>query len=100
VACATEEDRVGDGDEGRAVINPLVVLIASQPGMAGRLLAEHADDGSGRCRRCSAGGQTGRYRWPCAIHRSATQAHEQRHAVPGTETGPDTTACDAPEELR
>lgn len=56
-------------------MNPLVALIQSQPGMADRLLADHTDDGTGRCRRCSAGGQTGRYQWPCAIHRSATQAH-------------------------
>jgi hypothetical protein len=54
--------------------NPLVVLIRSQPGMAQRLLTEHVDDGSGRCRVCSTGGQTGRYRWPCALHRYAEQA--------------------------
>lgn len=54
--------------------NPLVVLIRSQPGMAQRLLSEHVDDGSGRCRVCSTGGQTGRYRWPCALRRYAEQA--------------------------
>jgi hypothetical protein len=54
--------------------NPLVVLIRSQPGMAQRLLTEHVDDGSGRCRVCSTGGQTGRYRWPCALRRYAEQA--------------------------
>jgi hypothetical protein len=61
---------------GRQVVNPLVVLIRSQSGMADRLLAEHADDGSGRCRTCSAGAQTGRYRWPCAIQRAAVDANE------------------------
>jgi hypothetical protein len=54
--------------------NPLVALIQSQPGMAQRLLSEHGDDGSGRCRVCSTGGQTGRYRWPCALRRYAEQA--------------------------
>ena len=57
-----------------AVLDALVVLIRSQPGMAERLLAEHADDGSGRCRICSTGAQTGRYRWPCTIHRCASRA--------------------------
>jgi hypothetical protein len=55
-------------------VGPLVELIRSQPGMAERLLAEHTDDGWGRCRTCSNGGQTGRPRWPCAIHRCAVRA--------------------------
>jgi hypothetical protein len=59
--------------------NPLVVLIRSQPGMVERLLVVHADDGSGRCRVCSTGGQTGRYRFPCAIQRAAAvvDAHDR-----------------------
>jgi hypothetical protein len=65
--------------------NPLVVLIRSQPGMADRLLAEHADDGSGRCRVCSSGALTGRYRWPCAIQRAATDANTPDQV--GEETG-------------
>lgn len=40
--------------------DPWVTWIRSQPGLAERLLAEHIDDGTGRCRVCSAGGQTGR----------------------------------------
>jgi hypothetical protein len=63
-------------------VNPLVVLIRSQPGMAERLLAEHADDGSGRCRVCSAGALTGRYRFPCAIQRATPDA-----ATPDPTTG-------------
>lgn len=51
----------------------LVALIAAEPGMAERLLAEHADDGTGRCRVCSAGAQTGRYRHPCAIRLAADE---------------------------
>jgi hypothetical protein len=57
-------------------MDPLVELIRSQPGMAERLLIEHADDGSGRCRACSGGGQSGRHRWPCTIHHCATRAAE------------------------
>lgn len=58
--------------------DPLVVFIRSQPGMAERLLAEHARDEFGRCPKCSAGAQTGRYRWPCTIYRCASEARETR----------------------
>ena len=61
-------------------MQPLITLIQSQPGMAQRLLVEHANDGSGRCRRCSTGAQTGHYRWPCLIYSSALQAGEQPDA--------------------
>ena len=57
-------------------MNPLVALIVSQPGMSSRLLAQHADDGNGRCRVCTQGAQTGHLRWPCTIHVAATQASE------------------------
>lgn len=57
-------------------MNPLVALIVSQPGMSARLLAAHGDDGRGRCRVCSDGAQAGRHRWPCTIHRHATEAGE------------------------
>lgn len=49
-------------------LHPIVELILSEPGMAERLLAEHADDGSGRCRCCSGGNQTPRFPWPCTLH--------------------------------
>ena len=52
----------------------LVAFIRSQPGMADRLIANHANDGTGRCRTCSTGAQAGRYRWPCALYCCATQA--------------------------
>ena len=72
---------------GTKVMNPLVVLIRSQPGMADRLLAEHADDGSGRCRVCSSGAQAGRYQWPCALHRAATDASTPDAVGDGTVVG-------------
>lgn len=43
-------------------------------GMATRLVAQHVDDGTGRCIVCSEGGQAGRYTWPCAIRRMSTTA--------------------------
>ena len=64
----------GRNERAGAAVEPLVVLICSQPGMADRLLAEHIDDGGGRCRVCSTGGQSGHYRWPCAIHYYAREA--------------------------
>jgi hypothetical protein len=88
-----------DGDGGRAnrrgaggeaappaaiqpeVTDPLVVLIQAEPGMAQRLLSAHADDGTGRCRTCSTGAQTGRFQWPCTIHKRAHQAHETSGAA-------------------
>jgi hypothetical protein len=54
--------------------DPLVVLIRSQPGMADRLLAMHADDGHGHCRVCTQGAQAGRYSWPCTIALAADTA--------------------------
>ena len=73
-------------------MNPLVALIVSQPGMADRLLAEHADDGTGRCRVCSAGAQAGRQKWPCSIHHRATEASEveRRSDSAGRESRSDT----------
>jgi hypothetical protein len=35
---------------------------------------EYGDDGSGRCRIGSVGGQTGRFQWPCTIRDRARQA--------------------------
>jgi hypothetical protein len=49
-------------------------MILGQPGMAERLLAEHADDGSGRCQACPVGGQRGRHSFPCTIRQAAEEA--------------------------
>jgi hypothetical protein len=54
--------------------NPLVTLITSEHGMADRLLAQHVDDGSGRCRVCTGGSQTGRLTWPCQTQMAAAAA--------------------------
>lgn len=53
---------------------PLVEVLAEMDGLAARLLERHHDDGSGRCRVCGSGGQTGRYRWPCATRELAVLA--------------------------
>ena len=61
-------------------MSPLVQMILSQPGMAARLMAEHADDGSGRCRGCPVGGQRGRHAWPCTLRRAADEADRLERA--------------------
>lgn len=66
-------------DDHRALVrasatDPLVDLIRGQQGMADRLLAQHVDDGHGRCAVCRGGAQTGRYAWPCTTARAAVRA--------------------------
>jgi hypothetical protein len=55
-------------------IGPIVEFIAREPGMAARLLAEHSDDGTGRCRLCPSGPQAARKIWPCPIYEYARLA--------------------------
>ncbi len=50
--------------------------------MPADLICEHADDGTGHCRVCTAGAQTGRYIWPCQIYlaaRHAVEVSERQH---------------------
>jgi hypothetical protein len=61
-------------------VNPLVQMILGQPGMAARLLAEHVDDGSGRCTGCPVGGQRGRHSWPCTLWQAAEEATKLQRA--------------------
>jgi hypothetical protein len=58
-------------------IPPLVALIMSRSEMADRLESDHADDGTGHCRSCSCGGQTGRYTYPCDIRRAVDEARRR-----------------------
>lgn len=61
----------GPQQQHEPVADPLQVLIQADPHLAERLRATHIDDGTGRCRACSSGGQTGHYRWPCTLYRAA-----------------------------
>jgi hypothetical protein len=54
--------------------DPIVEFIAAEPGLADRLLALHVDDGTGHCRACPIGGQSGYLRWPCQIRILAARA--------------------------
>ncbi|GAA1280942.1 hypothetical protein GCM10009609_51170 [Pseudonocardia aurantiaca] len=53
----------------------LITFIAAEPGMADRLIREHASDPSGHCRVCSSGAQAGRSAWPCTLRRAAVAAN-------------------------
>lgn len=52
----------------------LAVALGQHAGLAGRLVAEHVDDGRGRCARCALGAQRGFHTWPCTIYRAAVAA--------------------------
>ncbi|GAA1181369.1 hypothetical protein [Pseudonocardia alaniniphila] len=53
----------------------LVATIAAMPEVAARLLADHVDDGTGRCRGCTRGGcGTPSARFPCTLSALAAQA--------------------------
>jgi|GEM_PF-3512697 len=61
---------------GGLVICPVVQFIVSQDGLSAVLLADHSDDGTGHCRVCSAGAQSGRHRYPCLTRVYADTASE------------------------
>jgi len=52
--------------------------------MAERIVGQHADDGSGHCRLCTGGAQTGNYRWPCQTYLAAKRAAESRPGLDGS----------------
>jgi hypothetical protein len=58
----------------------LTVLLLSEPVAVTHLLTQHMDDGTRHCRVCTAGGQTGRYRYPCLIRLAAEQAQAYRRS--------------------
>ncbi|MHA6621789.1 hypothetical protein [Pseudonocardia sp. DLS-67] len=52
----------------------IVALLRDNPARMEKLLAEHVDDGTGHCRRCTLPGQRGFESWPCLHHTAATLA--------------------------
>ena len=59
-------------------MSPLVDAIASIPGLAAKLMAQHRDDGTGHCVRCPIGGQAGWKVWPCNLYTIAESAEQER----------------------
>jgi hypothetical protein len=58
---------------------PMAEVMAEMPGVWRRLLVAHVPDRFGRCSACRTATGSGE-RWPCSLHRIATQArrvHEQ-----------------------
>jgi len=55
-------------------------MILGQPGMAERLIAEHADDGRGRCPPTGHPRQRGQHSWPCTIRQAADEAERIERA--------------------
>ncbi|MGH3566969.1 MAG: hypothetical protein ACRDRH_13240 [Pseudonocardia sp.] len=66
--------------------DPLVESIARQRELVDRVLAEHVDDGSGRCTACPRSGRVEWRRWPCRLHSLAVLAWETLDAVPGEQS--------------
>jgi hypothetical protein len=66
----------------------LVVLMMNQKGMADAVIRQHSDDGTGHCRVCTTGAQTGRYRWPCQTYMAARRAVETAGEAAALEVGP------------
>lgn len=64
----------------RNTAEELAILLAAQPDMLAKLLAEHQDDGRGHCRVCTNGGQHGHQSWPCNIAAAAQRAAQIRDA--------------------
>lgn len=73
----TEEPRSvveGDSAPPSALFAELTLLFLGEPAAVEQLLAQHVDDGTGHCRVCTAGAQSGHYRHPCLIQLAAEEA--------------------------
>ena len=77
-----EGDQVGEQDGDGPTALPMAEVMAEMPGVWRRLRAAHVPDRFGRCSACRTATGSGE-RWPCSLHRIATQArrvHEQNLA--------------------
>lgn len=52
----------------------LITFVASNRGAAEKLIAEHVNDGRGRCRSCVIGNSAGHMPWPCLLRQVAEAA--------------------------
>jgi hypothetical protein len=57
-----------------SVLAELTMFLMLRPTATKKLLAQHVDDGRGRCTTCSVGAQQGHHLWPCTIHAAAVRA--------------------------
>jgi hypothetical protein len=56
----------------------------SRPSIIDRLDSEHVDDGTGRCRSCSSGDESGRRDYPCPIRNDIEDARRRLAEPVGT----------------
>jgi len=76
-------DHIASGTDAPSLLVEL--LTTRWPDLRARLLAEHTDDGTGRCRRCRVPGYgTPGGQWPCLLANLADQA--ERRATQQGET--------------
>jgi hypothetical protein len=57
-----------------SVLAELTVFLLLRPAATEKLLAQHVDDGRGRCKACSVGAQQDHHLWPCTIYAAAVRA--------------------------
>jgi hypothetical protein len=62
-------------DSAGDITEALAVFLLGQPTALAKLLAQHVDDGTGRCRVCMVA-QRGHLPWPCALRIAADRARE------------------------
>jgi hypothetical protein len=65
------------------VLEEMVMLFARSPDSIATLLAEHVDDGRGKCRCCTLP-QSGYLPWPCITYQAAVLAAD---VCAGRQTG-------------
>lgn len=63
-------------DDQPVTTDVLAGLIATLPGVADQLLADHVNDGRGYCKGCALP-QAGLARWPCTLHAVAKAARDR-----------------------
>jgi hypothetical protein len=61
--------------DGTGALTELAALLTTEPASTRTLLAQHVDDGQGKCRGCTLP-QRGYQPWPCPISIAATMAAE------------------------
>lgn len=59
------------------IFHIVVETLAAVPGSGERLVVEHRNDGSGRCRVCTIGAQAGNQQWPCWLYNAGTEARRR-----------------------
>lgn len=70
--------RTAHGTMSDPPLSPLAAFLTGDHVATTTLLAQHVDDGRGRCRVCTIGAQRGHVTWPCTLFTAATAARAVR----------------------